>query len=407
MSDFIFGVAFFTGIVLLLSVIILLARSRLVPVGDVNVVVNDDRRFQVPVGGKLISALAGVGLHLPAGCGGRGTCGQCRLQVLEGGGPLLPTEVALISRREAEAKVRLACQVGVRADLRIRIPDEVFGVRQWECVIRSNRNLATYIKELVLMLPRDEQIPFRAGGYIQVMCPAYRATFADFDIDLPYREEWDRRKLWRFEAGTAEPTTRAYSMANYPGEEGVIILNIRIATPPPGAGLRVPPGVVSSYLFGLKPGDTLTVMGPYGEFFVRETDKEMVFIGGGTGMAPLRSMVFDQLKRLHTTRKISFWYGARSKKEIFYQDDLEELTSSHDNFDWTVALSEPEPGDPWSGPTGFIHQVVYDRYLKDHPAPQDCEYYICGPSLMMKAVTEMLDGLGVERENMMFDDFGE
>ncbi|MDH3624104.1 MAG: NADH:ubiquinone reductase (Na(+)-transporting) subunit F [Myxococcales bacterium] len=406
MIDVIFGVTFFTGIVLMLSMIILLARSRLVPVGNVEIIVNDDRRLRVPVGGKLINALAGVGLHMPGGCGGKGTCGQCRLQVLDGGGPLLPTEVGLISRREADAHVRLACQVSVRGDLRIRIPDEVFGVRQWECVVRSNRNVATYIKELVLVLPQDEQIPFRAGGYIQVMCPPYRTSFADFDIDLPYREEWDRRKLWRFEAGTGEPTTRAYSMANYPGEKGVIILNIRIATPPPGAGGRVPPGVVSSYLFGLNPGDSLTITGPYGEFFAQETGREMVFIGGGTGMAPLRSIILDQLKRLHTRRKISFWYGARSKREIFYQNDFDELAASRDNFDWTVALSEPESGDHWSGPSGFIHQVVHDRYLKDHPAPEDCEYYICGPSLMMTAVLEMLDGLGVERENIMFDDFG-
>ncbi len=407
MIDVIFGVAFFTGIVLMLSMIILVARARLVPVGNVDIVVNDERHVRVPVGGKLITSLAGVGLYMPAGCGGKGTCGQCRLQVLEGGGPLLPTEVALISRREAAAQVRLACQVSVRGDLQVRIPDEVFGVRQWECVVRSNRNVATYIKELVLVLPHEEEIPFRAGGYIQIACPPYRMSFADFNIDLPYREEWDRRKLWRLEAGSSEATTRAYSMANYPGEKGVIILNIRIATPPPGADGRIPPGVVSSYLFGLKPGDTVEVTGPYGEFYARETSKEMVFIGGGTGMAPLRSLVLDQLKRLDTSRKTSFWYGARSKREIFYQDDFDELAASHDNFDWTVALSEAEPEDNWDGPTGFIHQVVHDDYLKDHPAPEDCEYYICGPALMMNAVLEMLEGLGVERENIMFDDFGE
>lgn len=405
MLDGILGVAFFTGIIMMLSTIILLARARLVATGDVDIFVNDDRHLQVPVGGKLLTALADVGLHMPAGCGGKGTCGQCRLQVLDGGGPLLPTEAALISRREADAHVRLGCQVSVRGDLRIRIPDEVFGVRQWECVVRSNRNVATYIKELVLELPRDEQVPFRAGGYIQIACPPYRASFADFDIDLPYREEWDRHNLWRFEAGSSEPTTRAYSMANYPGESGVVILNIRIAMPPPRR--RVPPGVVSSYLFGLKQGDPVTITGPYGEFFARDTDKEMVFIGGGTGMAPLRSLIFDQLKRLDSDRRLTFWYGARTKREIFYQAELEELAAAHSNFDWTVALSEPEPEDRWAGPTGFVHQVVHDNYLKDHPAPEECEYYICGPGLMMTAALEMLECLGVDRENIMFDDFGE
>lgn len=407
MLDGILGVAFFTGIIMMLSAIILFARSKLVTTGNVALVVNEDRRLRVPVGGRLLAALGEVGLYMPAGCGGKGTCGQCRLQVFDGGGPLLPTEVAFISRREADAHVRLACQVSVREDLRVQIPDEVFGVRQWECVVRSNRNVATYIKELVLELPRDEQIPFSAGGYIQIACPAYRTGFADFDIALPYREEWDRRKLWRFEAGSSEPTTRAYSMANYPDEKGVIMLNIRIALPPHSAGERVPPGVVSSYLFSLKPGDVATIAGPYGEFFARDTDKEMVFIAGGTGMAPMRSLIFDQLKRLNSDRQLTFWYGARAKREIFYQEEFDVLAAAHDNFDWTVALSEPEPEDHWVGPTGFIHQVVCDRYLKDHPAPNDCEYYICGPSLMMTAVTEMLEGLGVEGENIMFDDFGE
>ena len=407
MIDVIFGVTFFTGIVLMLSMIILLARSRLVPVGNVEIIVNDDRRLRVPVGGKLINALAGVGLHMPGGCGGKGTCGQCRLQVLDGGGPLLPTEVGLISRREADAHVRLACQVSVRGDLRIRIPDEVFGVRQWECVVRSNRNVATYIKELVLVLPQDEQIPFRAGGYIQVMCPPYRTSFADFDIDLPYREEWDRRKLWRFEAGTGEPTTRAYSMANYPGENGIVMLNVRIATPPPRAPEGTPPGKVSSYIFNLKPGDPVTVSGPFGEFFVKDTDAEMVYIGGGAGMAPLRSHIFELFKQRHTQRKVSFWYGGRSWRELFYVEQFRKLEAEFPNFSFHVALSEPLPEDNWTGDTGFIHQVLHDNYLADHPAPEDIEYYICGPPLMLQACQKLLDDLGVEADNIAFDDFGE
>ncbi|MFA9410670.1 MAG: NADH:ubiquinone reductase (Na(+)-transporting) subunit F, partial [Deltaproteobacteria bacterium] len=312
MVQIVLAVAVFTGIVVLLSAVILLARSKLVETGAVEMIVNDDREFQVPAGAKLLTALSSVGLYLPGGCGGKGTCGQCRVKVLAGGGPMLPTESALIGRKEAADHVRLGCQVTVREDVRVRIPDEVFGVRKWECKLRSNRNLSTFIKEIDLELPPGEEVPFRAGGYIQVECPPYEAKFSDFDIGPEFRDEWERNNFWRFRAGTKVPTIRAYSMANYPDEKGVILLNVSIALPPPGSDENVPPGVVSSYLFNLKPGDPVTIAGPYGEFYAKDTDNEMVFIGGGAGMAPLRSHIFDQLKRLGTDRKISFWFGVRS-----------------------------------------------------------------------------------------------
>ena len=402
----ILAVAVFTGIVLLLSGLILLARSRLVETGSVHLLVNGDRDFQVPAGAKLLTALANVGLYLPAGCGGKGTCGQCRVKVLEGGGPLIPTEESLIGRHEANQHVRLGCQVAVRENLRLRIPDEVFGVRKWECSVRSTSGLSTFIKEIVLELPAGEEVPFRAGGYVQIECPPYRAKFSDFDIESKFRDEWDRNNLWRFQSGTKTLTTRAYSMANYPEEKGIILLNIGIAVPPPGSKENVPPGVVSSYLFSLRPGDKVTIAGPYGEFYAKDTDNEMVFIGGGTGMAPLRSHIFDQLKRVKTDRKISFWFGVRSKRDMFYLEEFERLAAEHPNFTYTVALSEPKKDDNWDGPVGFIHQVAYDQYLGSHEAPEDCEYYMCGPPLMISAVQKMLTDLGVPEENVMFDDFG-
>ena len=402
----ILAVAVFTGIVLLLSGLILLARSRLVETGSVHLLVNGDKDFQVPAGAKLLTALANVGLYLPAGCGGKGTCGQCRVKVLEGGGPLLPTEESLIGRHEANQHVRLGCQVAVRENLRLRIPDEVFGVRKWECTVGSTSGLSTFIKEIVLELPAGEEVPFRAGGYVQIECPPYGAKFSDFDIESEFRDEWDRNNLWRFQAGTRTPTTRAYSMANYPEEKGIILLNIGIAIPPPGSKENVPPGVVSSYLFSLRPGDKVTIAGPYGEFYAKDTDNEMVFIGGGTGMAPLRSHIFDQLKRVKTDRKISFWFGVRSKRDMFYYEEFERLAAEHPNFTYIVALSEPKKDDDWDGPVGFIHQVAYDQYLGSHEAPEDCEYYMCGPPLMISAVQKMLTDLGVPEENVMFDDFG-
>ena len=376
MVQIVLAVAVFTGIVVLLSAVILLARSKLVETGAVEMIVNDDREFQVPAGAKLLTALSSVGLYLPGGCGGKGTCGQCRVKVLAGGGPMLPTESALIGRKEAADHVRLGCQVTVREDVRVRIPDEVFGVRKWECKLRSNRNLSTFIKEIDLELPPGEEVPFRAGGYIQVECPPYEAKFSDFDIGPEFRDEWERNNLWRFRAGTKVPTIRAYSMANYPEEKGVILLNVSIALPPPGSDENVPPGVVSSYLFNLKPGDPVTIAGPYGEFYAKDTDNEMVFIGGGAGMAPLRSHIFDQLKSLGTDRKISFWFGVRSKRDLIYHEEFTRLAAEHPNFSYVVALSEPKEKDAWDGPAGFIHQVAYDEYLAQHEAPEDCEYYM-------------------------------
>jgi Na+-transporting NADH:ubiquinone oxidoreductase subunit F len=406
MAQIVLAVAVFTGIIVSLSALVLFTRSKLVESGVVEMIVNDDRDFQVPVGVKLLTALSNVGLYLPGGCGGKGTCGQCRVKVLEGGGPMLPTESALIGRKEAVDQVRLGCQVTVRENIRVRIPDEVFGVRKWICTVRSTCGLSTFIKEIVLELPTGEHVPFRAGGYIQVECPPYQATFADFDLEPQFRDEWDHHKLWRFQAGTKTPTTRAYSMANYPEERGIILLNIGIALPPPGSGENVPPGVVSSYLFNLQPGDPVTIAGPYGEFYAKDTDNEMVFIGGGTGMAPLRSHIFDQLKRVKTDRKISFWFGVRSRRDLFYHDEFERLAAEHPNFRYMAALSEPKSDDDWDGPVGFIHQVAYDQYLADHEAPEDCEYYMCGPPLMISAVQKMLSDLGVSEENVMFDDFG-
>ena len=406
MLEIAFGVGLFTGIVLVLVVIILIARHWLVPVGDVNLVVNDDKSFPVPVGIKLHEALDRVSLFISTACGGGGTCGQCRVKVLKGGGSILPTEGAHISKREATAGDRLACQVTVRHDIKVRLPREVFGVQRWQCRVRSNHNVATFIKELVLELPPGELIEFRAGGYVQVTCPPHHLTFTDFDIDPEFRPDWDRYDLWRYQSTVEESISRAYSMASYPEENDIIMLNVRIATPPPGADPSVPPGIMSSYLFNLKPGDTVDVSGAYGEFFAKDTDAEMIFIGGGAGMAPMRSHIFDQLKRLHSTRPMNFWYGARSRQEIFYEEEFDRLQAEHENFRWSVTLSDPLPEDNWEGHVGFIHQSLHDNYLVDHPAPEDCEYYLCGPPMMNAAVIHMLEELGVEQENILLDDFG-
>jgi Na+-transporting NADH:ubiquinone oxidoreductase subunit F len=405
MLTLVLGVLIFTGVVLTLVTLILAARLLLVPSGDVTINVNGSRDIVTRAGGKLLYALADAGLFVPSACGGGGTCGQCRLRVLAGGGRPLPTEAGLLRRREVALGYRLSCQVAVKEDMRIEVPREVFGVRRWHCRVRSNRSLSTFIKELVLELPEGEEVAFRAGGYIQIECPAYQTAFKTFDIPEHLRGDWDKYDLWRLEAGTKHRVTRAYSMANYPGERGIIMLNVRIATPPPDHP-QVPPGIVSSYLFSRQPGDTVQVAGPFGEFFAKQTDAEMIFVGGGAGMAPMRSHIFDQLKRLHSTRRISFWYGARSRRELFYQDDFDALAREHANFSWHVALSEPQPEDDWQGDTGFIHQVLYQRYLKDHPAPEDCEYYLCGPPLMTAAVIGMLHGLGVEDDNILLDNFG-
>ena len=402
------GVAMFTLTIVSLVGLLMVARRQLVATGDVAITVNDDpeKCLHTPAGGTLLGTLAANKIFIPSACGGKGTCGVCKVVVRSGGGALLPTETSHVSRGEARDDVRLSCQVRVKQDMRIEIPPEVFDVRRWTCKVRSNQNVATFIKELVLELPPGEAVPFRAGGYIQIEAPAGRYPYSEFEVEDQYRADWDQFKLWRFDAVLDEPVTRAYSMANYPDEEGVIMLNVRIASPPPRAPEGTPPGKMTSYLFGLKPGDEVTIAGPFGEFFAKPTEAEMVFIGGGAGMAPMRSHIFDQFCRLHTTRKVSFWYGARSLREAFYVKDFDAVKNENDNFEWHLALSEPLPEDEWSGDAGFIHQVLYNNYLKDHPAPEDIEYYLCGPPMMLKACMDMLDSLGVERDNILFDDFG-
>lgn len=406
MLEIALGVSFFSAIVLSLVLIILLARSRLVASGNVTIRINGEKEISAPVGGKLLATLAEAQLFVPSACGGGGTCAQCRVKIHSGGGSLLPTETGHINKREAASGERLSCQVAVKQDMDIEVPEEVFGVKKWECTVLSNDNVATFIKNLVLKLPEGEHVNFRAGGYIQIDCPPHHIQFSDFAIGDEYREDWDRFNLWQYGSKVDNVVTRAYSMANYPEEEGLIMLNVRIATPPPKGGKDVPPGIMSSYIYSLKEGDKVTISGPFGEFFARETKNEMIFIGGGAGMAPMRSHIFDQLKRLHSQRKISFWYGARSKREMFFDDDFDQLQSSNENFRRYVALSDPQEEDDWQGYTGFIHEVLYEEYLKDHPAPEDCEFYICGPPMMNAAVVNMLEGLGVEKENILLDDFG-
>jgi len=402
------GIVVFTGIVMLLVVMILIARRKLAPQGMVTIDINNDpdHRLVVPAGGKLLTTLGDHGIHIPSACGGGGSCGQCRVKVLAGGGDILPTETAHITRKMAREGYRLSCQLTVKGDISLSLPPEIFSIRTWECRVRSNRNCATFIKELVLELPENETVDFRAGGYIQIQAPPHVVEYRNFDIDPEYRGDWDRLNLWRLRSVVTEPVQRAYSMANYPDEKGIIMLNVRIATPPPSIP-DAPPGQMSSWIFSLKPGDRVTISGPYGEFFAKETDAEMIFIGGGAGMAPMRSHIFDQLKRLRSTRTISFWYGARSLREAFYVEEFDVLAAEHPNFTWHLVLSDPQPEDRWSGPVGFVHQYLYDHYLKDHPAPEECEYYLCGPPMMIRAVVQLLDSLGVDRENIMYDDFGQ
>ena len=402
------GVAMFTFMIVSLVGLLMVARRQLVATGDVTITVNDDpeKALCTQAGGTLLGTLAANKIFIPSACGGKGSCGVCTVTVREGGGAILPTELSHISRGEARDGVRLSCQVKVKQDMQIEIPAEIFSVRQWTCKVRSNHNVATFIKELVLELPAGEAVPFRAGGYIQIDAPVGSYPYGDFDVEGEYRADWDKFNLWRYTTTVDEPVTRAYSMANYPEEKGIIMLNIRIASPPPRAPEGTPPGKLTGYAFSLKPGDDVTISGPFGEFFAKDTDAEMIFVGGGAGMAPMRSHIFDQFRRLHATRKVSFWYGARSLREAFYVDDFNAIQAEHDNFSWHLALSEPLPEDDWTGLTGFIHQVLLDNYLKDHSAPEDVEYYLCGPPMMLKACMDMLDGLGVERENILFDDFG-
>jgi len=401
------GVAMFTIIVLALVVIILAAKAKLVSSGDITIAVNGDadKSITTQAGGKLLGALANSGIFVSSACGGGGTCGQCRVKVNDGGGDILPTELDHISKKEAKEGERLACQVNVKEDMNIELPEEIFGVKKWECTVISNGNEATFIKELKLQIPDGESVPFKAGGYIQIEAPAHHVKYKDYDIEEQYRGDWEHFKFFDLESKVDDETIRAYSMANYPGEEGIIMLNVRIATPPP-RDLSLPCGKMSSYIFSLKAGDKVTISGPFGEFFAKETENEMVFVGGGAGMAPMRSHIFDQFRRLHTTRKCSFWYGARSKREMFYVEDFDTIAKENDNFEWHVALSDPQPEDNWEGYTGFIHNVLLENYLKNHDAPEDCEFYMCGPPVMNSAVISMLKELGVEDENIMLDDFG-
>lgn len=405
-TEIILGVVLFTLIVLALVVIILTARSKLVNSGDVSIEINEDpdRAITVPAGSKLLGTLANDGIFLSSACGGGGTCAQCKCKVLDGGGAALPTEETHFTKGELREGWRLACQVAVKQDMKIEVDPEFFGVKRWECTVDSNPNVATFIKELTLRLPEGENVDFRAGGYVQLEAPPHEVHFKDFDIEERFHPDWDKFNIWQYSSKVTETVVRAYSMANYPEERGIVKFNIRIATPPPGTSH--PPGQMSSYTFSLKPGDKITVFGPFGEFFAKDTDAEMVFIGGGAGMAPMRSHIFDQLKRLNSKRKISFWYGARSLRETFYSEEYDKLAEENENFEWHLALSDPLPEDNWDGYTGFIHNVLYENYLKDHEAPEDVEYYMCGPPMMNAACIKMLEDLGVERDNILLDDFG-
>ena len=400
-----FGVIFFTVTILGLVALLLMAKNRLLPGGKVTLTINGDREIVTNPGGTVLSALAENQVFVPSACGGQGTCGVCKLVICEGGGALLPTEVGHVSRAEAREGVRLTCQVKVKEDMKLEAPAELFDVKRWTCKVRSNDSVATFIKELVLELPAGEEVPFRAGGYIQIECPPHTADYKNFEIPDQYRGDWDKFDLWRFKSVVTEEAVRAYSMANYPEERGIIMLNVRVATPPPSMP-GAPPGIMSSYIFNLKPGDEVVISGPFGEFFAKDTKNEMCFIGGGAGMAPMRSHILDQFYRLKTDRKVSFWYGARSYQEAFYIEDFDKIQNENDNFKWHLALSEPLESDNWTGYTGFIHQVLLDNYLKQHPSPEDIEYYICGPPMMNDAVIKMLTDLGVEPENIAFDDFG-
>lgn len=399
------GVVMFTIVVVSLVLVILAARSKLVNSGDVTVTINGEQKITTPAGGKLLQTLAANNIFLSSACGGGGSCAQCKCIVSEGGGSILPTEESHFTMGEKKEGWRLSCQVPVKQDMEVEVEADVFGVKKWECTVESNDNVATFIKELTLRLPEGENVDFRAGGYVQLEVPPHEVHYKDFDIGEEYHPDWDKFDIWKYVSKVDETIIRAYSMANYPEEKGIVKFNIRIASPPPGRD-DLPPGQMSSYVFSLKEGDKITVSGPFGEFFARETDNEMVFVGGGAGMAPMRSHIFDQLKRLNSKRKISFWYGARSMREAFYVEEFDQLQEENENFKWHLALSDPLPEDNWDGYTGFIHNVLYENYLKDHEAPEDCEYYMCGPPMMNAAVIQMLLNLGVERENILLDDFG-
>ncbi|MDH5654293.1 MAG: NADH:ubiquinone reductase (Na(+)-transporting) subunit F [Spirochaetia bacterium] len=396
----------FTVLIMLLVFIIVVLGNKLVAQGNIQISINEsaDNTLEVPAGGTLLSALSAEGIYLPSACGGGGTCAMCRCQITEGAGDILPTESGHFSRSEISEKWRLACQVKVKSNMNIIVPDEVLSIQKFTCTVVSNDNVATFIKELHMKIDDGKNLDFKAGGYIQLYVPPYNINFKDFDIDQEYHEDWDKYNLWRYHASNDEEIFRAYSMANHPAEGNIVKLNIRIATPPPGKD--VPPGIASSYVFNLKPGDKVTVSGPYGEFFAQETEREMMYIGGGAGMAPLRSHIFDLFQTKNTKRKVSYWYGARSLREVFYQSDFDKIEKENDNFKFHLALSEPMEEDHWTGHVGFIHQVVLKEYLENHPDPTDIEYYMCGPPPMISAVNRMLDDLGVDRDMIYFDDFG-
>ncbi len=406
MSEIYAGVLCFVLIQFVLVSLIVLAKKTLLPGGSLTIKINGRKELQVTPGGKLLTTLAEHNIFLSSACGGGGSCGQCRVRVNSGGGSILPTERAHINLREARDGLRLACQVQVKRNMEISVPEGMLETRKWRCRVISNHNVATFIKELILALPENEELNFRPGGFIQIEVPPHVLSYSDFDIDERFLADWTKFKMFQYKSHVRTPVSRAYSMANYPGEKGIIKLNVRIASPPPRGPANIPPGQASSYIFNLKPDDEVTVAGPFGEFFFEESDSEMVYIGGGAGMAPLRSHIFELLKGRQSKRLISFWYGGRSMREVFYADEFEALAAEFDNFSFHLALSEPQMEDNWQGLTGFIHQVLYDNYLRQHPAPEEINYYMCGPPMMTRAVIEMLDNLGVERENIHFDDFG-
>ena len=403
------SVAVFSGLVLMLVLILNFAESKLLPQGDVTIEINGDSEKNITTrpGSTLLSVLAGQSVFLPSACGGGGTCAMCECQVIEGGGEILPTETGHISRSKAKENWRLACQVKIKDNMKIQVPDEIFSIQKWEATVESNNNVATFIKELVLNLPEGENLKFQAGGYIQIDIPEYHnLSFSDFEIENEYHPDWDQYKIWDLVANNDEPVFRAYSMANHPAEGNRVMLNVRIATPPPALWNEAPPGLASSYIFNLKPGDKVTISGPYGEFFIKDTEREMVYIGGGAGMAPMRSHLFHLFQTLKTGRKVSFWYGARSVREMFYDEHFKDIEKKFPNFSYNVALSEPMEEDNWSGHTGFIHQVLYDEYLENHEDPTEIEYYMCGPPPMINACDGMLDSLGVDKEMIAYDSFG-
>ncbi|KGN69974.1 NADH:ubiquinone reductase (Na(+)-transporting) subunit F [Porphyromonas sp. COT-239 OH1446] len=410
MTVIIISVAVFLLITLILVLTLLVAKSKLVPSGNVKLNVNDEMNTDVAIGGTLLSTLQGQNIYLSSACGGGGSCGQCRCRVVEGGGEILPTEQGFFSRKEQKEHWRLACQTKVKQDMKVLVPEEVFGVKEWECEVISNRNVSTFIKEFVVKLPEGEVMNFKSGSYAQITIPKYDIKYSDYDIDEKFHEDWDKFKMWDLTVKNDTETVRAYSMANYPAEGNIITLNVRIATPPfdraTGGFMKVPPGISSSYIFSLKPGDKVKMSGPYGDFHIQETDNEMLYIGGGAGMAPLRAQILHLFNTVKTGRKVSYWYGARSKKEIFYEEDFREIERNFPNFKFHIALSDPQPEDNWDGYVGFIHQVILDNYLSKHEAPEDIEYYMCGPGPMANAVKVMLENLGVERSSLYFDDFG-